>query len=304
MNHMLLQLLLSFIGKTASRMLILAVLLCNTAYSGRTELDEILAVLPHPAGDILILASDLQMTFDGTTRTFREVVLDGLMELKARDIGIKTSEAMLESMMASIQKKYSLTQSQLIELFEAQGLTLEEARELLKRRKMIDDLLGGVMHVDEPSTNAIEEYYKSHPDIIEATYCVRLAFVPESDMTLQELESMIKSGSIDEKIIWDEHETYRASDLSETQRFVTTMQPNEVRIMAMVDGGYDLAQLVSINPEQIAPLDEEKISRVLRQEIFLNALREFQEKLIEKAKIRFCRSGLSLDVTSEKEIID
>src|SRR5438045_1554265 len=202
-----------------------AILVCSMACAARTDLDEILAVLPHPGGDILILASDLQMTFDGTTRTFREVVLDGLMELKARDIGIKTSSAMLESMMASIQKKYNLSQSQLVELFEAQGLTLEEARELLKRRRMIDDLLGGVMHVDEPSTDAIQAYYKEHPDVIEASYSVRLAFVPDTDMTLQEIEAMIKTGVVDEKILWDDNETYRASDLVEAQRFVTTMKP-------------------------------------------------------------------------------
>lgn len=286
-----------------ARTLMMMVLVCTSMHAGRTDLDEILAVLPHPSGDILILASDLQMTFDGTTRTFRDVALDGLMELKARDLGIKIVSSVVESMMASIQKKYNLSQSQLVELFEAQGLTMEEARETLKRRKMIDDLLGGVMRVDEPSTEDIQRHYAEHPDMLEASYTIRLAFVPESDMTLETLEKMIASGEPHESIVWDTSETYRATDLVESQRFITTMKSGEMRLMAMVDGGYDLIQLVSIVPEEIAPLDEEKVSRVVRQDLFLKALHDFQDKLVEKAKVRYCRPGLSLE-REPQEIID
>lgn len=273
--------------------------------AGRTELDEILAVLPHPTRDIIILASDLDMTFDGTSRTFRDVVLDGLMVLKAMDIGIKASESAIDGMMASIQKRYGLNKAQLTELFEAQGLSLDEARELLKRRRMIDDLLGVVLHIDEPSRDDMQKYYDQHPDVIEASYVVRLAFIPEADMSLAEVEKMIASGKIPPSVTWDESETYRLSELTDAQKFVTTMEPGDIRLMAMVDGGYDIVQLVQIIPEQVKPLDEEIVGRSLRQELFMQALEGFQKTLLDKAKIRFCRPGLSLDKVPEKtQVID
>jgi hypothetical protein len=280
----------------------LSILLPFFVYAGRTELDEILAVLPHPGGDIIILASDLDMTFDGTSRTFRDVILDGLMELKARDIGIKASASMIDTMMASIQKKYNLSKNQLIDLFEAQGLSLDEARDLLKRRRMIDDLLGVMLHVDEPSKEQIEKYYEEHPDSVEASYVIRLAFVPESDLTLREVEAITASGKAPQTIMWDPSETYHLNELTNAQKFVTTMKPGEIRLMAMIDGGYDLVQLVSITPEQIKPLDEERVGRELRQELFIQALQSLHKTLLEKAKIRFCKPGLSLeDILEEKE---
>jgi len=256
--------------------------------------DEIVAKLPHADGDILIYASD-RRDIEGRARTLLDVILDGVMEVKARD-HLKQlmlpSEVTPENIIKTLEKRYNITREQLFEIFEQQGYATEEIADLLKRRHFVDALISSSVHGEEPSKEAISAYYQKDPDYEMATYTVQLASIPTDEMTQAELDELLATGKEVRPVRWQAPETYQDADLHESQEFIRTMAVGSVQLMGEIEGSYDLVKLVNKVDRVAKPLDEALLmqrSMQLRQKLFNEELRKFQKKLLEKAKIIFCR---------------
>lgn len=267
-----------------------AYLLPSLLSAGTMTVDEILAILPHADGNILIYASDLR-DIDGRARTFREVVIDGLMELKARDLKMATAEATPEEMVSTICKRYGITRDQLYQVFEDQGYIAEEIPEVLKRRHLIDSLMGAMIRTEEPSKDEITAFYEANPSHTPARYTIQLATVSTSALSRDDLDSMIKTGKELGNINWNDAETYADDELSEEQAFVRTMKVGDLYLMSESEGSYDIIKLIAKQEKQMIPLSEgliERISMQLRQKKFMGELKKFQDNLLSKARISFC----------------
>lgn len=261
--------------------------------AGRSLLDKIIAILPHKDGDILILSSDLSLSLDGSDRNLHDVVVEGLLVLKARDLGVIPTKAMIETMINSIQKKHNLTLEELSELFERQGLSLEEGQEQLKRRRMIEEVISILVRVEEPTKEEIEEYYKAHITYSPITYTVQLASVPKDSLTKKELATMLRTGKPHKNITWDQQEPVSEPMLSDEQKFVTAMKVGEIVLMRETDEGYELVRLFAKTPSKALPLDEVEISMALREQRGQEMMEKLQRELLNESTIRWLDPEMS-----------
>jgi len=260
-----------------------------------TIIDGIEVVLPHAGGDILILSSDLEMSLDGAQRTLRDVVVDGKMVLKARDLGIAIPDSALDGMLFQMQKRYGMSPDQFAKMFEQQGYGYEEARELLRRRKMVDEVMSVLIRVEEPSKDEIEQYYTEHPEYTAASYTVRLGTLEANDRSDAQVKSLLKKKKIADEIMWGEEATYPEDELVGRQRMVLTMKIGEIQVMDHEGDVYDVVQLVAKKEAELVPFDEVSVGVQLRQERFLAAIEKLHDELIAEGRVRFCRPELSMD---------
>jgi hypothetical protein len=272
----------------------------NFSLNGRIVVDELLAVFPAPTGNILILQSDMRPSLDEQARTFYEVACEAAMICEAARLHMTPTPDMLEAMIAGIQKRFGRTHEQLASFFLERGFTFEDGCELLKRRKMIEDLVSTMVRPAEPTKEQILDYYQSHLEYEDAQYTVRLAFISHQQVSRAQLEKMIDDGSWDQlSLEWDEAETYRERNLHPETKFVMDLKPGQIIIMHESEDGYDLVQLVSKTEKRPLPMDEITIGRTLKQEWFDHDFKVYQEKLLKGAHIYYCVPGLSLEPVND-----
>jgi len=270
--------------------------MCSSSLGARIVVDEMLAVFPAPTGNILILRSDMRPSLDEEPRTFYEVAAEAAMICEAARLQMAPTPEMLESMIAGIQKRFNRTHEQLAAFFLDRGFTFEDGCELLKRRKMIEDLVSTMVRPAEPTKEQIFEYYQKNLEYEDARYSIRLAFIPSQNISRSELETMLEDGSWEQSHInWDEEETYRERDLHAETKFVTDMAPGQIMVMSESEDGYDLVQLVDRVDKRPLPIDEVAIARKLKQVSFERDFKLYQEKLLKDAQIYYCVPGLSLE---------
>lgn len=270
-------------------------------YAGKTLIDSIIAVLPHKDGDILICASDLQSPLDRKKHTLREAIIDGLLVVEARNLGIIPTKTMVDGIIANIQKRLKITPDQLEEMFAEQGLTTEEARDMLKRRRMVEEVVNMMVRVDDPSKEEIAEYHAAHIKMSPATYVVQPGFVRSDAITKKELTSMLRTGKSHAAVEWYDAEPILDSALSEEQAFVRKMKAGEIRLLGDADGGYELVRVTEILPASEMPMDETEISLILREQKFVEGVKAYHASLLERAVIRWCDADAEKRFKAEVE---
>jgi len=130
--------------------------------------------------------------------------------------------------------------------------------------------------------------------ITEATYTIRLGSLAREDITATTLDTIRTTKRAPPETVWDEPETYHVSSLAPEQAFITRMQPSEVAIMEELEDGCDLVELLEVTPASSALPEETAALYALKEELYLAALENFQEKLLAEGTIRFCRDDETL----------
>jgi len=259
----------------------------------RVVVDEVLAIVPHMGGDRIILASDMLMHYGtGEQKTFRDIVLEELMVVHSRDLGISIPDPAIDSMIAMIQKRSGINREQLTEMFESQGMTWQEGREMLRNRRMIEEMLSIIIRPPEPTKEEIRRYYGEHAPQLPAEYTVRLGFIPADVMSSDEVYAMVKSGVPAAVIQWDRDQSYRDNQLTAQQQFIRSMELGAMYIMDENADGYDLVQLVSKKDAAPIPFDEAQIVAMMHESIYKDLLEKFQKELLARVKIRYCKPGI------------
>lgn len=252
-------------------------------------LDEILAVLPHPDGDIVMLSSDIQLSLGGEQRSFRSIILDGLMVLEARNLKLTAPDAAIEAVIANIQKQNHCSYAELNEQFERAGFSGSEMREIIKQRRLVEQLMGIVVRITEPSKDEVKEYATTHTTTQEAQYTIRLGYIPHEYIDDNTRRTLTENNTVPQETVWYDAETYPASNLSSDQAFIKELTTGSIVILEEHQDGYDIVQLVNKSEASTAPLEEQRALYELKEERYLQALEEFQEKLLNTATIRFCK---------------
>lgn len=260
-----------------------------TLRAERIILDEILAVLPHPDGDIVMLSSDIALSIGGEQRSFRSIIVDGLMVLEARNLKLNAPEAAIDSVIAGIQKQNHCSYAELLEQFERAGFSGSEMRDIIKQRRLVEQLMSIVVRIAEPSKEEIAAYATEHGIITPEQYEIRLGYIPQECIDAETRSALEQEGRVPDETIWYEPERYEKDSLSPEQQAITTIPIGGILILEAQDDGYDIVQLVAHIPESRTPLEESRALYEIKEERYLKALEDFQEKLLEKGTIRFCK---------------
>lgn len=242
----------------------------------------------------IITKSDVDRpSLGGGFRTKEDIVFEREVLLDAKKHHLPRDEESIDAYLAQIQREYNLSQEQLEEIFVASGYTVEEGREQLQIMQTINTMLDIKIRSNVIITRKnVEEYYKNNPVVIEATYTLERAFVPQSTkMSTDEQFTILVKYSKTKKgvagIAWSEPFTLNHSDIAESKHFIYTMKPGEISRPCLVNGGFELFKLVEKVPEQVKSLEDsyKEIVDILRRPKYEELMEEYREHLSQHCSV-------------------
>lgn len=253
-------------------------------------LDQIEVVVYGQEDVEIITKSDVDRpSLGGGFRTKEEIIFEREVVLDAKKHHIPQDEAAIDAYLAQIQREHNLSEKELEEIFTSSGYTIEEGRQQLQAMQTINTMLDVKIRSNliVPRRD-VEEYYKNNPTIIEATYTLQHAFVPQSqkissNMQYKILMKYAQTGKGASGIVWGDTFVINHSDIAESKQFIYTMEPGQISLPQAVNGGFELFKLVEKTPERIKSLEESyrEIVDILRRpkyEELMENYRNFLQK--------------------------
>lgn len=248
-------------------------------------LDEIIETLYHPEGTEILLRSDIETGLDGKERSLHDLELETLTYFDAKKMkGIVISEDDIDRFLAQLQKQNNWTQRDIEEFFKEHGYTLEEGRDLIRRKQMVNQMIDYKVRSDKAMAVSMDEAkveYDKHPRTEQATYTLAIGFVPSSAYTLAQLNKAVEKNLTLECVEWDEPFTRKASDLPKDRQFITKRPIGQIVLVEPVANGFELTKLVEKTPQRQIPFDEcaSEIISQIRQERFESVLKRYEQAL-------------------------
>lgn len=248
-------------------------------------LDEIIETLYHPEGTEILLRSDIEMGLDGKERSLHDLELETLTYFDAKKMkGIVISEDDIDRFLAQLQKQNNWTQQDIEEFFKEHGYTLEEGRDLIRRKQMVNQMIDYKVRSDKAMAVSMDEAkveYDKHPQTEQATYTLAIGFVPSSAYSLAQLNKAVEKNLPLECVEWDEPFTRKASELPKDRQFITKRPVGQIVLVEPVENGFELTKLVDKTPQRQVPFDEcsSEIINNIRQERFESVLKNYEKSL-------------------------
>lgn len=260
--------------------------------SEKYVLNEVRAVISNPTETALILTLDIRPTLAGEPRTLRDVVLEQLMLFDAQKFNIPVSDEDIDRYLKQLQKINNCSLDQIEQLFAQINYTLEEGREQLKRKEIIDAVKRfrfqdvRTLPID---VSRVQAWWNEHAPIQEATIQLAYAFVP-SNQSKEEFEKSLASDVRKEPIAWESPMTIKISELVESKQFLATGQIGQIVNIEHVPGGFELTKILGKTTECKVPLktgneEEDKkrqteIENIIRQERIKERLHAYECELL------------------------
>jgi hypothetical protein len=257
-----------------------------------TVLDEIVAVIYTSEKKIVVTLSDIRPGLDGTLRTLRMIILENLMILDAEKLKVPITDEDIDRFIAHLQKENNLTLDAVRSLFKELGYSMEEGRELLKRKQLVDAILSYRVREAkglEITREDVIAYDNEHPEYTEATYTLIQAFVPSEKITKEDIERLRDLGTLETAVTWDKPFTLKESDLAADRQFIIHEPVGSLVEFEEVEGGFDLTRLVSKQPAQRIPLDQryDELMMTLKMQRYDARVKSYHQQLLSEYTIRF-----------------
>jgi hypothetical protein len=138
----------------------------------------------------------------------------------------------------------------------------------------------------------VEEYYKNNPTIIEPTYTLQRAFVPQSEKLSEKqqykvLHRYAQTGTGASGINWSEPFVINHADIAESKQFIYTMEIGQISVPHVINGGFEMFKLVDKTPEQVKSLEDSyrEIVEVLRRPKYEELMEKYREALMKNASV-------------------
>lgn len=250
-------------------------------------LDQIEVVVYGQDVEIITKSDVDRPALGGGFRTKEDIVFERKVLLDAKKHHLPQDEESIDAYLAQIQREYNLSQEQLEEIFVASGYTVQEGREQLQMMQTINTMLDIKIrsNVIIPRKN-VEEYYKNNPVVIEATYTLERAFVPQSPkISADEQYNILVKYSKTKKgvagIVWSDSFTLNHSEIAESKQFIYRMKPGEISRPCLVAGGFELFRLVEKTEEYVKSLEDsyKEIVDILRRPKYEELMEEYRDHL-------------------------
>lgn len=267
----------------------------NPELPSRFVIDRTIAVIYHPEGMVVISSSDLRPSLDGAPKTFKQVLLEKLMVLDAKELKITVTDDDVDKQLATVQKENNLTRQDILNIFKQAGLSIAQAREDLREQQMIQTIIEARTRSKTAVTGKeIEEFYSANPIMQPGSITFCFAFVPfehyKSKIAQREaIQKSIESGDIGTAVSWMDPITLSFKDIPEDKLFLKDTPIDSIVQAQETSDGIQLLKLVDKVPETVIPLKERErdIMMQFRMERRGKAVAEYHEELLKKARVKY-----------------
>jgi peptidyl-prolyl cis-trans isomerase SurA len=296
----------------------LSIFLMMLFSSVRAEVvDEVVAVVNNEVITLSELLRVVQVHFSNADPSRYREVLEKLIDQKlidqaTKDMPIKVSEKEIDAMIQGLKEKNKITENQLKDELQQQGLTWEEYRneisEGIRRNQVLTQTIRSQISLTEKE---IIDYYQKHPNDFFEPAQVKLEqiFFPVPDQATPEKkkavlqsaeESLkkIKSGEAFQKVAQGMHlpennpscdvGVYKKGDLmGALNEEAFTLKPGEISNVIATDKGYCIIRVLEGFEEKTKKIDEarEAIANYLFQQKMEDKLQEWLQELRTNAYI-------------------
>lgn len=253
-------------------------------------LDQIEVVVYGQEDVEIITKSDIDRpALSGGFRTKDEIIFEREVLLDAKKHHLPQDDEAVDAYIAQIQREHNLSEKDVENIFVSSGYTVEEGRQQLQIMQTVSTMLDVKIRSNliVPRKD-VEEYYKNNLVVIEATYTLERAFVPQSKKIspngqLKSLTKYAQTGKGGASVEWGEPFTITHSDIAESKQFIYTMEPGQISLPQEVAGGFELFRLVEKTPETVKSLEDSyrEIVDALRRPKY-EELMENYRKALEK----------------------
>jgi len=257
-------------------------------------LDQIEVVICGQEDVEIITKSDIDRpSLGGGFRTKDEIVFEREVLLDAKKHHLPQDDEAIDAYIAQIQREHNLSEKEVEEIFTSAGYTVEEGREQLQVMQTVNTMLDVKIRSNLiiPRRD-VEEYYRNHPSVIEATYTLERAFVPQhkkmsSDAQYKVLVKYAQTGKGASGIVWGDAFTINHSDIAESKHFIYTMEPGNVSLPQAISGGFEMFRLVEKTPETVKSLEDSyrEIVDILRRPKYEELMEKYREALLKNVSI-------------------
>ncbi len=261
-------------------------------YAEKVLVNEVLVVVYHAEGTAAILASDVRPGLDGRMPSLREVVLNKLMEFDALYHKIIVTPEQAEQYIENIQKQNHLSRTAVESLFREAGYTYLEAREYLRTRQMIEQVVEFRVKSDKRMIVAREEVearYKENPPRFEPVYTLAISFVPQEKLGKKGIDDYVKTLDLEKDILFDEPFELKESDIAPDRISITTKSVGDIVFTEPVEGGFEITRLISKKEAGIVPFDDcyNELITTMRKERLKAVFDSYYTLLLSQATLRF-----------------
>lgn len=254
----------------------------------------------RPTETVLITTQDtISPWLDGKPRTLRELILEQLMIFDAQKLNQSIPDEEIDKLINQLQKNNNMTREQLESQIAAMGFTLDEFREQLGRKQLVDRIVDYRVHADKRmavSQADIEAYWQKSCPMQEATFVLASATIKTAE-NRSDFEQKLHAGAFEKIITWNEPITVKQSELSKEKQFIADKNTGDIVFIEPVEDGFEITKLVSKTAACKIPLktgnkEEDKAhvdaaTRALKQQRFIQVMDDYQDNLLKNAKIDF-----------------
>ncbi|HSC25348.1 MAG TPA: peptidyl-prolyl cis-trans isomerase [Candidatus Babeliales bacterium] len=266
----------------------------NSTASDFVLLDQIEVVVYGQEDVEIITKSDLDRpSLGGGFRTKDEIIFEREVLLDAKKHHLPQDEEAIDAYLIQIQREHNLSEKELEEIFTSSGYTIEEGRQQLQMLQTINTMLDVKIRSNliVPRKD-VEEYYNNNPVMIEATYTLQRAFVPQSKkMSPEKQYAVLEKYAQTEKgvsgIIWGDAFTISHADIAENKHFIYTMELGQISLPQAINDGFELFKLIDKVSEQVRSLEDSyrEIVDILRRPKYEELMENYRNLLLKNASI-------------------
>ena len=266
----------------------------NVDTSNFILVDQIEVVVYGQEDVEIITKSDIDRpSLGGGFRTKDEIVFEREVLLDAKKHHIPQDEEAIDAYLAQIQREHNLSEDELENIFTSSGYTLEEGREQLQMMQTINTMLDVKIRSNLiVPRKEVEEYYKNNPTIIEATYTLQRALVPQSkklsaDQQYNILVKYAQTGKGASGITWSDSFTINHSDVAASKQFIYDMELGQISLPQEVNGGFEMFKLIEKTPQTVKSLDDSyrEIVDILRRPKYEELMEKYKAALMQHASV-------------------
>jgi len=241
-----------------------------------------------------------------------ELIEKTLLMQKIDELGIKVSDAEIESAVNDVQKQNKLTREQLVEALRSEGMPFEKYKDNLRQQILRYKLVGREVQAKvEVTTREVSDYFREHIDDYREKPFLRLSRItfpiPPKSTTVQieairdkaqaalerlkkgeEFYPVLLSYTANQSAEGGDMGTFAEGELTrDFERAVRDLKEGEVSGLVETPSGFHILQVTERNAGKIRQFDEvkEEIQRTLREQKTEERYKEWSQNLRKGAYI-------------------
>lgn len=236
----------------------------------------------------IITKSDIDRpSLGGGFHSKEEIVFEREVLLDAKKHHLPQDDEAVDAYLTQIQREHNLSPEELEQIFTSSGYTIEEGREQLQIMQTINTMLDIKIRSNliVPRKD-VEEYYKNNPEIIEATYTLERAVIPQSEKMSadKQYKILVKYAQTKKEVSginWSDSFTLNHSDIAEIRQFIYSMEPGDISLPCIINGGFEIFRLISKTAESVISLEDSyrEIVDILRRPKYEELMEKYREYL-------------------------